>query len=699
MNRFVSVPVVAGMILLAALPRANAAAPTFQDLMDPAVFPEPQRGMLVEQAGIADNALQIRTTGAELRLDASGNGVFRQRIGRDRETARIRITGLTATPEVTHSSPGLAFARFASPKLDLRANGDSLFMFHAHEPVTFEITRAIDVGFSAVYRGNGVLFDEWGGFGLFCSERDFEGALRPYEECVARYTLPADGVLWIGICPPKPYDWERSLHDNVVWHWSRTSAYPPDPELAAWSREGNIVLLQSEVMLWKDWNLAFEPRLGEAEFARVRDSIHRLGMRFIVYTSPYYFLRETPIASKAMNSFDHFETTGFPPGWPEGVNIDLFMNEITKVMTAYKPDGLYFDGQYTENVPALYSLARRSRALLGESGILEWHSTFALGSGQCFLPQADAYVDFILRGEGRDSAYANPEYLRYFVSCYNTSNSIGVLCNNGPQPSEELIDRVLAANGRMHTLVGWLNDPKITRMVHDRYRARLTPELRGQVERECEARQAKIAEHSKARAGELRALRAAPAWTAPLLQEQGQGFLSWTQHASPRNPNPFATAEGALSITACASAHAFLTREVSAVPKGFVARLKQGSDGGASWGPAVLIRWKNGACLRVGLRNDLLLQSDFNGEQRLFGKHDPNAWIWLRARWLETSGVVETSTDGEHFQPVWSFEHGGTLAGPAEMIAAGKVPYNGAALDYEEPGATGTCFIEQVRLY
>ncbi len=31
------------------------------------------------------------------------------------------------------------------------------------------------------------------------------------------------------------------------------------------------------------------------------------------------------------------------------------------------------------------------------------------------------------------------------------------------------------------------------------------------------------------------------------------------------------------------------------------------------------------------------------GEQRLGGKHDREQWIWLRARWLARSGVIERS--------------------------------------------------------
>lgn len=380
-----------------------AAAPTFQGLMNPASFPEPQFGMRVESADIADQRLQIRTTGAVMEMDLrSGRGIFRQRVGAERGVLAVEIAGIDGPADVTHRGPGLAFVRH--PAFHLRVNGDSLFMLQARRPLRIVLRRRIDCGFTASWKANHVLFDEWGGFGLYCSQQEIDDAFDPYGDVTARYELPADAVLWIGICPPKPYDWERSLRDNVVWHWSNSAGYPRDDALKAWSREGNIVLLQSEVMLWKDWNLAFQPRLGAAEFARVRGTVHRLGMRFIVYTSPFYFLRGTALESAAMNNFENFR--GWPPGRPTGENMGLFLAEIEGLLREHRPDGLYFDGQYSENPAALYALARRSRALVGDGGLLEWHSTSALGPDLCFLPHADAYVDFILRGEGREPLYA-----------------------------------------------------------------------------------------------------------------------------------------------------------------------------------------------------------------------------------------------------------------------------------------------------
>ena len=676
----------------------SAAVPTFQQMMDPAWMPHEQQGMRVEAAVAAGDVLHVVTTGARMALEQkNGLFVFRQRIGHEREVVRLRIDAAVGEPQGLRTASGMAFASFASPRFDLRANGDSLFLLHAVKPMGVTVERRIEPGFHASFKSNHVVFDEWGGFGLYSSHADLDDAFDPYATVTARYHLPADSVLCVGVCPPKPYDWERSITDRVVWHWSDRNAYPADEMLAAWSKFGNIFLLQSEVMLWKDWNLAFEPRLGTAEFARVRTTTHRHGARLIVYTSPYYFIKGTPQQAGAMNSFDNFRN--WPAGTPTGENMGLFLAEIRKLMREHKPDGLYFDGQYFENPAALYALARASREIVGEDGILEWHSTNALGPGLCFLPQADAYVDFILRGEGREALYSDERYLRHFVSCYNSSNSIGVICNNTSRPTADLVRRLLAVNGRMHIIAGWLGDAAIVELVNREYLARLNDSLRAEVEKGVNERQAALPARIKALADEHRMLRSPPSWGEPVLRCAFDTMEGWVPSVSPRNREAFAVEADGLRVTAHASTYAYLTRPVKRRLSGFVVKLRLGTDTGASWGPAACARWPGGRLLRLGLRGDGLLQFDILGEQRLGPGFPRDQWVWLRARWGPTAGVIERSDEGQEFRRVADFEHGGALCGEAHDVSVGKVPYHGRPEDFTDIGPPGTSTVGEITLH
>lgn len=696
----VAVRVGGALLLLAGSAVAGqAAAPTFQELMDPSVFPEPQRGMVVESARLTGNRLEVVTTGAQFVADLRrGEITCRQRIGHERPVVRLRLGKALRGARLTHRGPGLARVTCTSPRLTIRINGDSLLMLHAHEPLAVPVDRLILPAWHASFQANHIVLDEWGGFGLYCSATDLKDDFDLYADPVARYRLPADAVLWVGVCPPKPYDWERSLKDNVVWHWSDTEGYPPDDVLRSWKELGNIVLLQSEVMLWKDWNLDFVPRLGPEEFARVRKTLHDLGMRFIVYTSPYYFLKGTALEGLALNSFENFK--GWPPGTPTGENIELFMPAITRVMREYKPDGLYFDGQYTDNPAALYALARRTRALLGEEGILEWHSTWALGPSQCSLPQADAYVDFILRGEGVDARYGDFDYLRFFVSGYNVHNSIGVICNNGPtQVTPELASTLLRVNGRFHTIAGWAANPKVMETLRTHYQARLTPALREEVDHEVDRRQAEIAAVAARNKTEIAALKAEPKWDQPLFRADFAKIAAAKQVVSPHNQNPFTVADGVLRVRGYAHTHAYLSYPLPGKARGFVVRLRHGSDGGMSWGPSVALRLANNARIRIGTRADGELQADINGEQLHGDTYRISEWIWLRARWTERWGVVECSNDGKRYRMVWRFSHAGTMNGEPVELLIGKVPYHAQPQDNADRGDLGECEIGAVTVY
>ncbi len=678
---------------------AHPAAPTFQELMDPALFPDAQMGMSVEQAGLIGESISIRTTGAHFDIDTvSGDVKFRSRVDRIRHVATLHLGCRLEGALITHSGRGFARVTFAKPAMTLRVNGDSLFMLHAHEKLGLSVDRRINVAWHASHLANHLIADEYGAFGLFCSDQKHDDHFDPYGTTVARYDLPEDSVLWVGVCPPKRYDWQRSLEDNVVWHWSRESAYPRDEELQAWSKYGNTILLQSELQLWNDWNLAFVPRHGEAEFARVRKTIHDAGMRFIVYTSPFYFLKGTSLEPRAINTFEGFK--GWPPGTKTGENMGQFLQAIRKVMAEYKPDGLYFDGQYIENPAALYALARASREIVGDEGILEWHSTAALGSGHCFVPHADAYADFILRGEHDKNQYADFDYLRFFVSGYNIHNSIGVICNNadvGVYP--ELARDVLRANARFHTIVNWLDDSELMKDLNEEYAAKLTPELRKAVESGISARQKLAAQKTADMKATYEALAKAPAWGAPVFRVDFSERPAAEEVVSDKNPDPFKIADGLLEIKAHAHTYAFLRIPLAVKASGLVVRLRQGADGGQSWGPAAMLRWDSGAAARLGTRSGGTIQSDIAGIQQHGSTCDVWQWIWIRARWLGNSGVVERSLDGKNYERLWAFEHGGALNGPAKELLIGKVPYDGAAKDHTTIGGVGPCGFDLVEVY
>jgi hypothetical protein len=666
---------------------------TFQDLMAPSMFPDPQFGLKVMQVAEKGSRIRIVTTGAIINIDkTSGEIEFVQRIDHQRTVALLDIGSPLGGVEVTDKGPGFARITIEKPKLTIRINGDSLFMIQPGDACEFSINSKIQVAWNASWKTNHLIVDEWGGFGIYCSELELDDHYAPLESVVGVYAMPANGVLCMGVCPPKPYPWRRSIDQQVLWHWSDKTGYPSDEELVSWTPYGNMVLLQSEVMLWKDWNLDFVPRIGLGEFERVRETIHKLKMPFIVYTSPYYFLKGTSQEKQAVN-----DKPGVCPGAiVYGENMPIFLDAIKRVMTDLKPDGLYFDGQYSKNPAALYALARESRKIVGDKGLLEWHSTVELGdwNGQMYIPQVDAYTDIQLRGESLDALYSDFDYMRFFVSGYNINNCIGVLCNNsGREMTPECLDELLSANARIHTLVG---NQKMREFVKNEYRPRLDANLRTTVERETAERQAAVPE----KVARLKQFFAGPTWNEdkPLFSWEFDSMPEAERLASNLNDNPFSVVDGCLNIKAHAHTYAYLHVPVNESASGFVARIRQSSDLGMSWGPAVAIRFNNGELVRVGVRVNQV-QSDVLGAQILGPNYDHSQWIWLRARWGENKVIVECSSDGKTYTKCYVGYRKMDKADKVSEVYVGKVPYNAKPADNSDPGESGECSVDFFRLY
>jgi len=179
-----------------------------------------------------------------------------------------------------------------------------------------------------------------------------------------------------------------------------------------------------------------------------------------------------------------------------------------------------------------------------------------------------------------------------------------------------------------------------------------------------------------------------------------------------------------LRIHGHAHTYAFLSLPLSGAVRGLVVKLRQGSDEGMSWGPAALVRFDNGARLRIGTRADGRLQADMTArplpgaewpaaipaqrelvvpgirdQQLLAEGYDPQRWVWLRARWGAYWGVIEASDDGERYRTLWRFEHDGNFSAGAQELLVGKVPYNGRAEDFSTAGPLGDCEIGLAQVY
>ena len=171
------------------------------------------------------------------------------------------------------------------------------------------------------------------------------------------------------------------------------------------------------------------------KFNRMRDEIHRNGMKMIPYYSPFYY------------------------------SGDDFFGELKRALEEHKADGLYFDG-VTRDFRTAYDIVRKTRRMLGDDRILFAHCTKCpLSSARIYCPFIDTYCDYIYRGENGRAGLKLDDFLRWTVSGYNISNAVGYWVYTGSTgkpgyvrqaPTREHIDAALRHEVRIpRTEIGY----------------------------------------------------------------------------------------------------------------------------------------------------------------------------------------------------------------------------------------------------
>lgn len=161
------------------------------------------------------------------------------------------------------------------------------------------------------------------------------------------------------------------------------------------------------------------------------------------YNMVNYYPGENLTVDNFMNSVTNnhpilVEGGYWPPANREGENM---WNYIDAIRTLYGAlgnrniDGIFMDTPYEFNIPRSYQLMRLLKHSFPDL-ILYRHASAKEGQ-DAYLPQIDAYADFVLTGESNyrgKNVYDDYQFLRYFVSTINISNSTAVL--NKPEDVE-----------------------------------------------------------------------------------------------------------------------------------------------------------------------------------------------------------------------------------------------------------------------
>lgn len=395
-------------------------------------------GMRIEAIDRRDDGARVVTTGAEFVLEKAGQIRCFQRIPERRQIAEIELPPETLPVRLEEQND---FACRGSTKgLSLTLQGDSLAILRAEQDIKLGVKGLFRPAYQAEKQGRWLFIDAKGGFGIYPTgpQKTITPDFGRSGWAVA-YELRKGEELWISLFPPRPYNWKRAYEDRMAHEGNEPPyAYPGTALIQSTARYCKVMVVHS--WFWpggdrEPWKIpTFVPK-DPREFFRVRDDLHRAGMKMVPYFSPYYYSGRD------------------------------FFAEVRRALDEYKVDGLYFDG-VSMDFRTSYDIVRQTRALLGDDRILFRHCTSdPLASARIYCPFIDTYCDYIYRGEAGRADLELDDFLRWTLSGYNISNAVGYWVYTGSTgkpgyvrqaPTREHIDAALRHEVRLpRTEIGY----------------------------------------------------------------------------------------------------------------------------------------------------------------------------------------------------------------------------------------------------
>jgi hypothetical protein len=382
-------------------------------------------GMGIEDVSGDDGAIRVITPGAIVAIGKDCLLQIHQRIGVERELLSLRLHEHFAPWRIAKRT---AFrCVLAGNGLTITVQGDSLVIFTPQQNMKLRFGVHFSPEYSEEVRGNRLALDKQGGFGVFgFPSRPTEfGTPGSTPQELACHLARRD-ELWISISPPRRQDpgrlFESISHDimyNLQDDKDLVERYPTSGTLEDIAEHCHILALHEEV--WRDapdwvddppgshydhpkpWETDRHEPYNGRQFTEMVEKAHELGLAIVPYCSPYY------------------------------CNAPDLYAEMSRVLSEYKMDGLYFDGWsgYLDDFRPAYEMIRKARELIGNRILYLHTSSEPYQTVRVYPPFVFAYADFCLRGEANRDGLDLDRFLRYAVSGNQISNTVGMWCHYG----------------------------------------------------------------------------------------------------------------------------------------------------------------------------------------------------------------------------------------------------------------------------
>jgi len=378
-------------------------------------------GMGVEKSETRDGNIEILTPGMYARLEGDGTLHCYQRIGAERELISCKLPDHLAPWRLVKRTPFRCMLQGNGLRLTIQ--GDSVIIFAPQQHLRLAFTGHFKPQYFQEVKGNRLLLDPLGGCGFFgiparpTEVKDIDQDNWRLSAHLARWD-----ELWVSLCPPRKRDMNK-YYESIAHESSREEPYPSNEIIRSDAQYCKVFTLHAfwaaDAPKWAEnappstgmgtykhpmpWLSDHPVPADPDKFARVHDEAHRLGMKFVVYYSLAYS------------------------------NAPDLLAEMRRLLDEYNLDGLYSDGWcgFREDFRPAYHLVRQARALLGERLLYLHSGGEPFGTYRVYLPFVYAYADHVLSGESGRNGLEREEFLRYTVSGYQISNTVGWWCYYG----------------------------------------------------------------------------------------------------------------------------------------------------------------------------------------------------------------------------------------------------------------------------
>jgi hypothetical protein len=430
-------------------------------------------GMKIKSAEFNEAGFSIRTTGAEL-VYASKNGklLIFQKIGLDRKLAEITIGAAKNNYQVIVKNNDHVV--LSSDIFIMGVYGDSTIILSPKKnDQEIKFNGAFAPQYKGELKGEVLVADMNGGMGIFPKKSN------PYVKAGRITFLKADAItlgdsywrvnyglisgqqLMITTFPPKEFDYQKACELRLIHTGGCTDnirdesigTLPSDEVVKKWSKYVNIIAIQGSGMYpghsrFKNSHYRYPERnpgtwtfggpynpAMPSELKRVIETAHKLSMKVLCYTSPFY----------------HYLTP----------DKEAYLNDVKTLLQSYNLDGIYVDTLYIDKVyPGgkivcdkidNWELMRRLRKMLGPNKLIYYHGS-SDKSPVAAVPNIDALCDIVLYGEDVPFSSFQDDYILYQVRKFNISNVVGLIKAEGRASTisiDEVVRQMLSMNNRM----------------------------------------------------------------------------------------------------------------------------------------------------------------------------------------------------------------------------------------------------------